>query len=479
MFMKTKTFTHFLMALSTFLFLALTVQAQTTISVAVTDSTDVEESLVDGEMYWNSSDLELGRDGVPQVVGLQFKNIDIPNGAAITEAYIQFTCDEVNDAEDAIILEIFGEAADNSDTLKWGSSNPYNISTREKTTAVVEWSPPPWETVGAAADSQKTADISSIITEIVGRAGWAPGNALLVMIQAKDTSNLFARWAESGYSPDDAAVLHVTYESSEPSATLPVIWEPGFESDTVFTGIRENGDLIWRDWDNTSINEDPQYVFSGNRSMKSGPLSGGRNQYTSGWTAGTTISLFAWATIDDVGPRTQHAYIGFREYITGHIENQEVDSRIDGETTINEPGVWVRLRACMTLSEETEDVLIFFWNSADEDPGPSIYIDDFEFKFGDSCTVDTRVDPIEYNGSSVNVYPNPTTGPVQISIGNDVVGASSIKIFDVTGKVISRVDNLNGLEEVSVDLSSAPAGIYIGMLRSESKAHTFKILKRQ
>jgi hypothetical protein len=103
------------------------------VSYTVTDSTDVEENLINGEMYWNSSDLELGRDGdEPQVVGLQFRDVDIPNGATITDAYIQFTCDEINEAEDAITLEIVGDAADNSDTLKWGSANAYNVSSREK-----------------------------------------------------------------------------------------------------------------------------------------------------------------------------------------------------------------------------------------------------------------------------------------------------------------------------------------------------------
>jgi hypothetical protein len=131
--MRTKTFTHFLMAFSAFILLTFTVNAQTTVSIAVTDSTDVEENLINGEMYWNSSDLELGRDGdEPQVVGLQFRNVPIPAGATITEAYIQFTCDEVNEAEDAITLEIVGDAADNSDTLKWGSANAYNVSSREK-----------------------------------------------------------------------------------------------------------------------------------------------------------------------------------------------------------------------------------------------------------------------------------------------------------------------------------------------------------
>jgi hypothetical protein len=92
--------------------------------------------------------------------------------------------------------------------------------------------------------------------------------------------------------------------------------------------------------------------------------------------------------------------------------------------------------------------------------------------------VASRIDPISYN-SSVNVYPNPTSGPVQISIGRDVVGASGIEIFDVTGKLVTRVNDLNGRDHVTIDLSAMPAGMYIGMLKSGRETHSFKILKKR
>lgn len=79
---------------------------------------------------------------------------------------------------------------------------------------------------------------------------------------------------------------------------------------------------------------------------------------------------------------------------------------------------------------------------------------------------------------SFMVYPNPTAGTLYVTVGKDIQGVSSFEIFDVTGKMVSRMDNLNGRRDISVDISSVPNGLYIGILRSEGAANSFKILKK-
>ena len=76
-----------------------------------------------------------------------------------------------------------------------------------------------------------------------------------------------------------------------------------------------------------------------------------------------------------------------------------------------------------------------------------------------------------------SVYPNPTTGTVYVTI-NDNAFALSIDILDITGKLVSKMYNLNGQKKVEVDLSSVPAGIYFGMLKTETNTQTFKIIKK-
>ena len=75
----------------------------------------------------------------------------IPKNAVITNAYIQFTSKEVTTA--TCNLEIRGDASDNSSAF---AVTPYNVSARTKTSAVIYWTPPAWNTVYAATPDQQT-----------------------------------------------------------------------------------------------------------------------------------------------------------------------------------------------------------------------------------------------------------------------------------------------------------------------------------
>ena len=62
-------------------------------------SDDAEQDASSGNMYLNSSDLELVNEpgGADlQEVGLRFQNVSIPQGATITAAYLEFETDETN-----------------------------------------------------------------------------------------------------------------------------------------------------------------------------------------------------------------------------------------------------------------------------------------------------------------------------------------------------------------------------------------------
>ncbi len=133
-----------------------TTDPTTTIEVRVShDDDDAEEDVEgsnSGEMYLDSSDLELTEDGSEQEIGLRFNNITIPSNAVITSAYVQFTVDETD--SESTNLTIFAEDTDNS--LRFNDDDD-NISDRPKTTASTSWSPAAWNNVGAAGDDQKTA----------------------------------------------------------------------------------------------------------------------------------------------------------------------------------------------------------------------------------------------------------------------------------------------------------------------------------
>ncbi|MGV9005078.1 MopE-related protein [Flavobacterium sp.] len=167
---------------------------------------DAEENRFNsGSVDLTSSDLELYTDeGVdPQYVGLRFTNLSIPQGATITSSYIEFTVDEVNAGN--VTITINGEATDN--TLAF-TTTPFNISSRPKTTSIVNWSPIPWLNLDSL---HKTTSLNAIIQEVVNRQGWMSGNAMAFLLYGNNAPTN-TRIAESFEGKSTAApLLHIEY----------------------------------------------------------------------------------------------------------------------------------------------------------------------------------------------------------------------------------------------------------------------------
>ena len=171
---------------------------------------DAEEALNPGYTNWNySSDLELVHDridnGGEQLVGMTFRYIDIAPGAVISNAYIEFTCDETINGTAAAYFLIWGHLTPNSD----GFIEPYVISDHPKTQASVPWEPDTWN---SRAQRIQTVNIAPIIQELIDQEGWAAGNAVEIIIGADPSKPGFAgvRCAES-YDGDawNAPLLHI------------------------------------------------------------------------------------------------------------------------------------------------------------------------------------------------------------------------------------------------------------------------------
>ncbi len=133
---------------------------------------------------------------------MRFNDLNIPQGVTITNASIQFKVDETNSGTTTLMIE--GQATDNAPMFTRANDN---ISSRERTNAVVDWIPVPWTMVGEAGSDQQTPDIASVIQEIVDRPGWSSGNSLAII------TGTGRRTAES-FDGDTAGapVLHVEYQ---------------------------------------------------------------------------------------------------------------------------------------------------------------------------------------------------------------------------------------------------------------------------
>jgi len=67
-----------------------------------------------------------------------------------------------------------------------------------------------WTTVGEAGPDQQTPQLAAIIQEIVDRAGWTDGNAIVIIITGTGK-----RTAESyNGNPVAAPLLHIEYIAS-------------------------------------------------------------------------------------------------------------------------------------------------------------------------------------------------------------------------------------------------------------------------
>lgn len=185
------------------------------ISVA---SDDMEESSVGNiANNVNSTDIELVYDAstsaATQVVGLRFQQLNIPQGAVITSAYLQFTCDEISTG--SCNLTISGEAADNSSVF---TTSAYNISSRNKTAAQVSWIPEGWAIIGEAGSKQQTPDLSSIVQEIVSREAYTPTGAVSFIITGTGS-----RIAESYEGSSSQAAKLIASYTLDPVNNAPVV----------------------------------------------------------------------------------------------------------------------------------------------------------------------------------------------------------------------------------------------------------------
>ena len=178
---------------------------------------DAEQAVSGGKMLLRDDFLDIGYDYYdlkkPQRTGLRFQNLDIPQGATITNAYIQFTVKEVSDYTDsAISLIISGEASSDAERF----SNSDKIHARTLISAQVAWAPPVWEDVGDNGEDQRTPDLSTMVQAIIDRSGWNNNNGMAFIIEgvAGDRGSRVAKSYDDNQS--SAPKLHVEYDTVAP-----------------------------------------------------------------------------------------------------------------------------------------------------------------------------------------------------------------------------------------------------------------------
>lgn len=132
--------------------------------------------------------------------GFRFDNVTVPAGATIDAAYITVVAltTSVDDPNVNIHLEDADDPvnfADNAD-----------VQSRVRTTANTQWT-----ATGVGTSPVNSPSIVTAVQEVVDRAGWLSGQAMVVLIVGRSDANATFRVASFEHATLAAAALHIEY----------------------------------------------------------------------------------------------------------------------------------------------------------------------------------------------------------------------------------------------------------------------------
>ena len=152
-----------------------------------------------------------GSSGTLNWWGLRFLNLDVPPGVTITSAKVTFRAN-ASSGSSASGMTLWGQLAANPSTFTTSSNN---VTSRDRTTASIEWSIDPWTN----AENYDTPNLSAVIQEIVNQPSWVAGNAMVIIGQTTVSQNRSAISYNSTDGPSLAPILEVCY-TLEPIPTI-------------------------------------------------------------------------------------------------------------------------------------------------------------------------------------------------------------------------------------------------------------------
>lgn len=144
-------------------------------------------------------------------VAARFTSVTVDQGTTITSATFKMTAQTTYNAGSNVIKYLVAaHAADNAAALAATNGN-LNNTTRPQTTAVSS----AWTQTSVTADTEYTIDVTSVVQEIINRAGWANGNAIVILV-CVDTSTTLNEWQDY-YAYDGSTTkapkLQIVYSS--------------------------------------------------------------------------------------------------------------------------------------------------------------------------------------------------------------------------------------------------------------------------
>lgn len=129
-------------------------------------------------------------------IGARFLGVTVPKDATINSATFSMKAQGTYTTGGAVSYLVSAQAADNPATFSVGTDD-MDVTTRPRTTAVSAV----WNQNSVTAGTRYSIDITSVIQEIVNRAGWVSGNAIVTFVDT-DTTTTLGEWQDY-YAFDD------------------------------------------------------------------------------------------------------------------------------------------------------------------------------------------------------------------------------------------------------------------------------------
>jgi len=159
---------------------------------------------------WSSSEYQKGG-------GMRFINVAIPQGVTVTNAYISLLEPWSGQTGVVVNSRISAERVDNAPTFA-DDADAFDARWANRTVVRVNWDNIPAWTI---AEWYNSPNIKEVIQEIVNRAGWASGNAIVIFWEDyEDRSTHGDRCLRTGTPYDTGASsapkLHIEWEAGAP-----------------------------------------------------------------------------------------------------------------------------------------------------------------------------------------------------------------------------------------------------------------------
>lgn len=154
---------------------------------------------------WTSTGIEnwMGYFSGEEAAGVRFPTVNLAQGVTISSATLTFTANNSDGTLSNWHMRIYGDAVNNA--AAWSStSRPTQIT---QTTAFANWNLSAWVT-----NTEYSVTVTSIVQELVNRAGWVANNAMRFAIRDNSTvGNVDVSFYDVSGSGPKAAKLDITY----------------------------------------------------------------------------------------------------------------------------------------------------------------------------------------------------------------------------------------------------------------------------